>query len=350
MRSDLSLRNVRRALFGCVLALSVAHVASPSVAFAADPTPADLNEGRSRFTRGVELFKEGNFGAALAEFEAGYRAAPSYKIRYNLAQSRYELQDYGGAIADFEAYLREGGDRIPAARRDEVTKELEKLKQRIATLIIKTHEKAAQVLVDGAPVGKLENGTADLRVSSGRRRIEVIFSRLSFQDGRARSASSISQARPRRCSRFDPPPPVVVAQPTPPPKATVVIDEPPASRAPAYVAFGFTAAFVAGSATFAILAANRRSAYDDSLDGVDADRERGERLRNQTRDFSLVADLLAVGAVASASVGVYMLLTHRSAPRVVPVAVVTSNAMSAASRAASEQALRLELRGERFSK
>jgi hypothetical protein len=323
MRSDLSRVRAPRALFVSVLALSLAAVASSSPAFGADPTAAELNEGRTRFNRGVELFKEGNFGAALAEFEAGYRAAPSYKIRYNLAQARYELQDYVGAIADFEAYLREGGDRIPAARRDEVARELDKLKQRIATLIVRTHEKSAQVLVDGAPAAKVENGSATMRISSGRRRVELIF------PGRPSEIRVVDLAgATETVLEVDPPAPVVVADPTPAPTPTIVIEEPPPSRAPAYVAFGFTGLFVAGATTFAILAANRRSAYDDSVQGVNADHDRSERLRTQTRDFSLVADLLAVGAVASASVGVYTLLTRKAAPRVVPAAMVTPSSMS----------------------
>ena len=325
MRSEPSRRHVRRCLIGGVLALSVARVSSPSLALAADPTPAELNEGRTRFNRGVELFKEGNFGAAIAEFEAGSRAAPSYKIRYNLAQARYELQDYVGAIADFEDYLREGGERIPAARREEVAKELEKLKLRIATLIVRTHEKNAQVLVDGAPAAKVEDGSATLRTSSGRRRIEVIF------PGRPSEIRVVDLAgATETVIDVDPPPPVVVSPPPPLPRTTIIVEEAPASRAPAYVAFGFTGLFVAGATTFAILAASRRSAYEDSVAGVVVvvDRDRSERLRNQTRDFSLVADLLAVGAVASASIGVYTLLSRKPAPRVVPVAAVSPGSLS----------------------
>lgn len=328
MRNERS--HVRRALFRWVLVLSVASVAAPSPAFAAAPTTAELNEGRVRFARGVELFSEGNFGAALAEFEAGYRAAPSYKFRYNLARVRYELQDYVGAIADFEAYLREGGDRVPTARRHDVTKELEKLKQRIATLIVRTHEKTAQILVDGAPAGKIESGATTLSLSSGRRRIEVIFpgqpSEIRIVDLAGATETVLD---------IDPPPPAVVPVVVPPvvvaapPRTNApIVEEAPPSRTATYVAFGAAGIFAAGATTFAIVAAGRRSAYADSVAAVNADRDRAERLRQQTRDFALAADVLVAGAVVGASVGIYTLLTRKPQPRVVPAAVVTPHSIS----------------------
>ena len=62
---------VRRAALVCALACVAI---APSEARAQQ---AGVEEGRTRFTRGIELYKEGNFHAALAEFRAAYAAAPS---------------------------------------------------------------------------------------------------------------------------------------------------------------------------------------------------------------------------------------------------------------------------------
>ena len=103
---------IARAALGLTLGLGVVAIV---------PAPAhaqtqNVEEGRTRFARGIELYKEGNFHGALAEFRAAYAAAPSFRIHYNLGQTLYQLQDYAGAVRAFEQYLAEGGDKIEAER------------------------------------------------------------------------------------------------------------------------------------------------------------------------------------------------------------------------------------------
>ncbi|MBC7017820.1 tetratricopeptide repeat protein, partial [Salmonella enterica subsp. enterica serovar Enteritidis] len=113
-----------------------------------------VEEGRTRFNRGIELYKEGNFHAALAEFRAAYAAAPSYRIHYNLGQTLYQLQDYAGAVRAFEQYLAEGGDKIEADRKKEVDADLAKLRPRVAKLVFVVNVPAAEVSVDDEPRGQ----------------------------------------------------------------------------------------------------------------------------------------------------------------------------------------------------
>jgi tetratricopeptide (TPR) repeat protein len=75
------------------LALALAALLSCAVTARADaPLEPDTSEARMRFTRGVKLYHEGSYDAALAEFTKAYRLAPNYRVLYNLAQVQAERQ------------------------------------------------------------------------------------------------------------------------------------------------------------------------------------------------------------------------------------------------------------------
>src|SRR5687768_14883146 len=128
------MKKTRHAL-ALVLALTVSapHVfAQPT----ADPVaePGSVDEARARFQRGVELYREGSFDAALAEFNKAYQLAPNYRVLYNLAQVQTERHDYIAAVKMMEKYLEEGGGDIAPERKDQVTKEIATLRGRVTEL------------------------------------------------------------------------------------------------------------------------------------------------------------------------------------------------------------------------
>src|SRR5438876_6791259 len=81
------------------------------------PSQATMDEAAAHFRRGVDLFKEADFRGALIEFRRANQLAPSFRVLYNIGQCYLELQDYGGALRSFQAYLSEGGKGIPRDRR-----------------------------------------------------------------------------------------------------------------------------------------------------------------------------------------------------------------------------------------
>jgi tetratricopeptide (TPR) repeat protein len=87
---------------------------------------------REHFKRGTEYYSEGDFRAALLEFERAHALRHSFRLLYNLGQVCYELRDYAGAERYFRAYLVEGEDEITPERREEVKRELDRLRQRVA--------------------------------------------------------------------------------------------------------------------------------------------------------------------------------------------------------------------------
>ena len=71
-------------------------------------SPEQKAQASQHFRRGVELFQEEAFRAALAEFQRAYEIAPDYRLLYNIGQTKLELHDYLGAAQSYERYLQAG--------------------------------------------------------------------------------------------------------------------------------------------------------------------------------------------------------------------------------------------------
>jgi len=154
------------------LTLACACLATATPAFADKPKPAELAEARTRYKKGLELYQEGAFDAALIELQRAYDLAPSYKILYNVALVDLQLNDYAGALKNFRQYLEEGGKKVDAKRRAEVDKEIDKLVGRVATVTVSTNVDGAEVMVDDLKVGETPLDKPML-VSAGKRKITL---------------------------------------------------------------------------------------------------------------------------------------------------------------------------------
>src|SRR6188768_2257405 len=106
-------------------ALAAAEPAAPAAGSASATT-----EARERFQRGVSLYREGSFDAALAEFRRAYEIAPNYRILYNLAQVQVERHDSVAALTLFGQYLQQGDTEIDAERRAQVERDMQSLRGR----------------------------------------------------------------------------------------------------------------------------------------------------------------------------------------------------------------------------
>ena len=129
-------------------------------------------EARERFGRGVQLFHEGSLEAALAEFQKAHQLAPNYRLHYNIAQVQYELHNFVEALRSFWKYLAQGGNEIPADRRQQVEGEIRKLEKRVGYVTITTNVSGAQISVDGVPMG-ISPFTAPVLVNPGSRRVSA---------------------------------------------------------------------------------------------------------------------------------------------------------------------------------
>ena len=164
-----------KARMALIAFLALAPVSTSQLAWAApdspprDPTAVD--EARQRFQKGVQLFHEWSFEAALAEFRKAYQLAPSYRLLYNIAQVHYELHNYVDALKAFRQYLNEGGTEVPTDRRTQVEAEIRKLEGRVGYIEVVANVEG-QVSIDDVPVGLLPMKTPIL-VNPGMRRVSV---------------------------------------------------------------------------------------------------------------------------------------------------------------------------------
>jgi hypothetical protein len=135
----------------------------------ADPQPGtSLKEAGKHFQRGVGLYNEADYRAALVEFRRAYDIAPNAAVLYNIGQAYYQLQNYAAALTTLERYLNESGPA--AAHRPEVEQTLATLQARVGRVAITANVADCEITVDDEPVGKTPLQDPVL-VSIGRRKI-----------------------------------------------------------------------------------------------------------------------------------------------------------------------------------
>lgn len=280
----------------------------------APPDSAEVDEARQRFQRGVDLFKEGSFDAALAEFNKAYDLAPNYRILYNIAQTQQERHDYVAALQFLERYLAEGGADVPSDRRDQVGRDITALHGRVAHLTITSDIAGAEVLVDGASSGLTplsdailvsagvrqiqlrkpgyEAATRSLTIAGGEAaRAEFHLTRLQDPDGRTAALSSTSKgeesygAKDRGASSHN------------------------GSRPAMWIALGATALFTGGAVTFAVLTNKASKDLDDELNRIPANQSSTDDARSRLRRDALLTDGLTAGAVLSGGLFLYFALS-----------------------------------------
>jgi hypothetical protein len=129
-------------------------------------------EASRHFHRGVELSEDGDWRAALIEFERAYAIAPNFHVLYDIGQCRYQLHDYPGALDAFRKYLADGHELVPPERRAAVESDIESLKGRVAFLRILSSESGAEISIDDTVIGTTPLKSAAV-VSSGRHKIRA---------------------------------------------------------------------------------------------------------------------------------------------------------------------------------
>jgi hypothetical protein len=115
--------------------------------------PAAKQEAATHYQRGISLYKDANYSAALTEFKAAYDAVPSWEVLFNLGLCQRRLFQYGAAIRSFDRYLAEGGAKVPKDRRTAVADELRQIRELTSTVAIIVKGGPARVLVDGELAG-----------------------------------------------------------------------------------------------------------------------------------------------------------------------------------------------------
>ena len=147
-------------------------VPAAALAQAASEAGAAEEQARRHFFQGATLYEEGNYEAALAEFQASVELRDVAVVHFNVAQTLRALFRYDEAIAAYQRYLERGGDRIDDRRRREVERSIAQLRERIAPVTLVVEPPGTEIRIDGRHVGVAPLDDAVV-LSAGRRRIEL---------------------------------------------------------------------------------------------------------------------------------------------------------------------------------
>jgi hypothetical protein len=266
----------------------------------------DASRARAAFQRGVGAYRDGRFDEALAAFTEANRIKPNPVVLYNIAQAEAEVGRAASAILHFEQYLRDA-KAVPVERRAEVKKEIARLRDKAAVLVVESNMGGAKVLVDGVLVGVTPLGRT-ISIDPGAHR--VVVSHEGFDDfaldvaapagetfrvnarlSRPHPIGSVADSEEPRApipNAVAPRPASPPAEPAPPvaappaevpaahaaspssaatPRATDVVVEPPADRGIArgwfWAGAGTTAALATATIILGTIALSDSSEYND---------------------------------------------------------------------------------------
>lgn len=260
------------------------------------PAPAEAQaEARERFRRALELAEDGDFDSALIELRRAYELAPTYRILYNVALVYQQLKDYARALDTFERYLAEGGADIDEDRAEAVRTRMERLRGRVAYVVVKTAEPGAEIAIDDRIVGRTPL-VHSLRVNSGQRRVTAKLA------GRPVEARVVELAGGEsREVQFDLRPAVVriAAEPT---------------RAAVWIGWSSAAVLAAGAAVTGILSLDAKAEHEEQIDKLGVTRGELNDTRTRMDALALTTDVLAGAALVAAGVSLYLTL-EPSRPR-----------------------------------
>jgi PEGA domain/Tetratricopeptide repeat len=276
----------------------------------ASPSTAALDDAATRFQRGLELYKEGDYKAAQVEFKRAYEIAPNYRVLYNLGQVSYQLRDYASALRSFQAYLEQGGREVSAARRNQVTAEINRLRSRVGNVVIEADAAGADVSIDDNWVGKTPLEGPQL-VSAGQHKISVLKPGSSSPVVRTVEVGGGDKAELTfELGPVSPPAPEPSTQPAPEPaRPPPIVQKPePPNRVPLYVAWGATGALAVSTVVMALVANGQEGKLDDLRGEVPVSRDELKDAQSRVHTFGLVTDVLGVATLVAGGVATYITL------------------------------------------
>jgi len=132
-------------------------------------TQATADEAVEAYGDGVEHFEAGRYNQAADAFRRAVELKPSWKLHYNIGQSEAAGKRYGLALEAFEKYLVDGGDDVPADRREEVLAEIQRMRVLVGVVEV-VAPAGVELVVDGIVRGETPI-TGAVRVAAGARQV-----------------------------------------------------------------------------------------------------------------------------------------------------------------------------------
>jgi hypothetical protein len=306
------------------VSLSLATL-SPLAARAQADAPAgeeagEVEQARKHFGQGLKLYKDGDFDAALVQFERAYAVKPNFKVLYNIAQCHFELHQYVEARDTLSRYLKDGAGSIEAERQSTVQNDLAELERRIAHLTLKVNVTGATVYVDGKKAG-VTPLSMPVDVNEGQRTISVETTDRGSKQRIVRVAGGEAQT-----VSLD----FATLAPSPMPVNSVKADGPtPRTSAGLGAGFwitgGLAVALGAGAGATGYFALKARDDHDADLKRFGVSEGELDHSRKRAQTFAVTTDILAGSAIVFAGIATVLLVTHDSGDQQVGLGVGPGN-------------------------
>lgn len=293
-------RNASTLVAGLLLVLASSAMAA---------TPADnsnaTEKARASFHHAVQLYNEGSFEAALAEFRKAYDLTPNYRLLYNIAQTYFDLHDYVSSSKNLKQYMQEGGGEISAARRAEVNDLAQKLEDRIAYVDVVCNIEGADIRVDDMSVGASPL-PSPVAVNAGPRRISAVkagyavATRMITVVGKEKTTVNIDIAESALSQANDGlPDGLAQREMAKPPKRVALATS-------ALIAGGCAVA----TGVFGVWAWQAKSDFDRELDKVPTTKGNVDDARSKMKTYAYLTDALGAATLISGGVALYLLITE----------------------------------------
>jgi len=270
----------------------------------AQPAAAAVTDAAKHFQRGVTLYNEADYRAALVEFRRAYEIAPNAAVLYNIGQTYYQLQNYAAALIALGRYLTEAGATAPHRR--DVEQTIDTLQTRVGKVAISTSAPGADITVDDELVGKspLEE---PVLVSIGRRKVTALrdgrVTETRFVDVAAGDTVTVSLAADVRGP--------AIGATAPEKRGTSQ-----STITTGWIITGVAGAVMLGTGTYAWLASSDLSSARGGdpvaadMAAINARRDDLASKSSKVKTFSLIADISGLAALAAGGVTLYLSLSR----------------------------------------
>jgi hypothetical protein len=118
------------------------------------PPPDDAAAAAAHLTAGTAAYDAQDWDTAARELQAAYDASHDAMLLFQIATAEQHLNHSREAIRAFARYLREGGDRVPADRREVAIAAINDLRTLVGEVTIVVDGGPAQIEVDGHVEGQ----------------------------------------------------------------------------------------------------------------------------------------------------------------------------------------------------
>jgi PEGA domain/Tetratricopeptide repeat len=294
---------------------------TPARAQSADAvgSETEVEAARKHFSQGLKLYKDGDFDAALVQFERAYAIKSNFKVLYNIAQCYFELRQYVEARDALSRYVKDGEGNIEPERKAQVETDLNELQKRIAHLVLSVNVNGATIYVDGKKAGVTPLAGA-IDVNEGQRTISVEARDHGTKQRVVRLAGGDAQtvtlnfeeARPSTASGG--------------PNASGSSPREQSGLGTSFWVTGIGAlALGAGAGVTGYLALQAERDHDEKLKRPGVTGSELDDDASKAKTFALTTDILAGSAIVFAGIATVLFVTHESGGQQVGVGVGPGN-------------------------